>query len=216
MRKTLLKFGAVGAFIATLAMPAAVFAASPAVVTPSHLHGWQQYETAGGNVSFVETDGAPLGSGALELDTPAEPDAAQFDVDRTHNPVALTNVGTMGYSLKSTAGAQNAAPAYILGIDLEGDGAGEPFYAYYEPAYNGATDTRNWGDYTINNTSKFWSFTQAGNLGGTNGANLFTLDDVHAQFPSATVVELTLSQGTGNTGWTTFTDNVRFEGRQCR
>ncbi len=214
IRKFISKVTALG-FLAALALPFAASATpSTVVVTPANLQGWEIYTTGTGQMSFTYDNTSPLPPGALQIDTPANGDESQ--IYRNVTPTAISDVTKMSYSAKRLAGAAYAAPAYVVGIDKDGNTATttDEIYAWYEPVYDSSAPTSydTWQAYTLNtSTTPFWSFdTISAGKGGANGANLFTLNDVKAAYPNAKVIDITLNEGSGTPGWSTRADNVAF------
>ncbi len=210
--KRLATIGVIVAFAAPLAASAAP---TTVTVTPANLQGWEVYTYGGsGQVSFVYDNTSPLPNAALQLDTPANSDESQ--IYRNLTPTAISQVTKMSYSAKRLAGPTFAAPAYIVGIDTDGNTATttDEVYAWYEPVYDSSapTDYNNWQTFNLDtSTTPFWSFdTISAGKGGANGANFFTLNDVATTYPSAKVIDLTLNIGSGTPGWSTRTDNVSF------
>ncbi|MDB5176332.1 MAG: hypothetical protein JWM81_1190, partial [Candidatus Saccharibacteria bacterium] len=205
--------GALFSMIAALGAPAIALAATqPVVVTPSSLQGWQEYPGSG-QLSFVNDTTSPLPTGALQFDTPANPDEVQMYRDLT--PTAIKKINSMSYSAKRLAGPAYASPSYTLGIDTNNDNT-DDFYAWYEPVYNQPANTNydQWQTFTLDKTTtKFWSFSaiDSSGHGGANGANFFTLTDVQNDFPKAKVIDLTLNVGSGTPGWSVRADNVTFD-----
>jgi hypothetical protein len=215
IRRLISKVSALGLLAALLVPFAASASPSTVVVTPAHLQGWEIYTTATGQVSFVHDSTSPLPNGALQIDTPATSDESQ--VYRNVTPTPISSVTNMSYSAKRLAGATYAAPAYVVGIDPDGNTSdtSDEIYAWYEPVYDPSapTDYSNWQTYTLDTTTTpFWSFDtiDGSGHGGANGANLFTLNDVKAAHPNAKVIDITLNVGSGTPGWSVRADNVTF------
>ncbi|HRN90183.1 MAG TPA: Ig-like domain-containing protein [Candidatus Saccharibacteria bacterium] len=182
------------------------------VVTPTSLKGWQEYTQSGGDVSFVASSDAPLGSGALQLNTADDNNSVASVYVSTDVP--LSGINNLSYSTKQLVGPVGSAnPSYYLGIDADGSGTND-FYVLYETYWNGANIANQWQTWTINNnTGKFWSTKPVGTLGsnqgGSNDKN-FTLNDLKTAYPNAKVFEYGLNMGTYNPDWKSLVDDLSF------
>lgn len=176
----------------------------------------------GGYSSPVGTHGSAViaantatgGNAALLLDTPAN-ESYIWAIKNVGQP--LSAIASLSYKSQRVAGANHAAPALLLLIDRDGDtSTSDSFYTYYEPAYNypvASTDYSVWNTWNIDPaTSKFWSGATVGSLGGANGANMYTLDYVKSIHPNAAITSYRLNQGTGNTAWRTWVDQITVNG----
>lgn len=173
------------------------FADTATQVTPIDYQDWQVYKSTG-ELSFTDD--------ALELSTPSG--YVQIYRDAA-TPVAVNDIN-VSYQTKRLSGATHAAPSYVLGIDKDGNTAdtSDEMYAWFEPVYNSGSNYNSWNTWTLNQTAKFWSMSTVGTKGGANGANLFTLADVHSEFSNAKVIDYTINMGSGNDGWSALVDNV--------
>lgn len=176
-------------------------------VTRNELQGWEQYGP--GELEFVVDADAPIGNGALKISTTATGNYAQLDrIIPTAQVVSASDIN-VSYSTKRLAGAAHASPAFVLGIDKDGNLETEDlFYAWFEPVYNNseAKDYNKWNNWNVNASSFFW-------FNGDKPAEAVTytqtLNSVLVNLPNAKVASYTINQGSGNDGWVTLTDNVR-------
>lgn len=204
--KSAYKLMTVGGVLA-VALFAFAGSVSASNITPDTMGDWTIYGNTDFGTFVIDED---TSNGAVEFNTPAREDSVGLDIMVT--PTAIADLGNMNYVEKGISGAPHASPAYVLGIDTN-DTGNVDMYAWYEPVYNGGTDTSAWQTYTLDkSTTQFWSHTTVGTKGGANGANLFTLEDVVAAYPNAKVAEVSLNQGSGNDGWITRVDSLIFNG----
>lgn len=188
------------------------------VVTNVNPDGWSwggsAYPAGVPGTAVIMANSSTGGNGALLLDTPAN-ESWIWTIKDVADPLA--SVTALSYMSQRVAGSAHAAPGLLLYIDADGDtSTDDGFYIFYEPVYNYPVASTNYGDWNtwnINTTSsKFWSGTVIGGLGGANGANMFTLDHVKTTYPNAIVGAYQLNMGTGNTGWTAWTDKIAVNG----
>lgn len=167
--------------------------------------------------AIITANTATGGNAALQLSTPAKASYI-WGIRDTGVSDLLSDISEITYKSQRVEGSDSAAPALLLLIDRDGDttDASDTFYAFYEPYYNNnpaTTDYDLWNTWTINPaTSKFWSTSVVGDLGGKNGANMFTLDYVESKHMNATITAYRLNQGTGNTAWKTWVDQIAVNG----
>lgn len=192
--------------------------AAAGVATNVNPDGW----TWGGYSSPVGVHGSAViaantatgGNAALLVDTPAN-ESYIWAIKNVNQSLAA--VTQLSYKSQRVAGANHAAPALLLLIDRDGDtSTADTFYTFYEPIYNypvTSNDYNVWNTWNIDPaTSKFWSGATVGSLGGANGANMYTLDYVKSIHPNAAITSYRLNQGTGNTTWRTWVDQITVNG----
>lgn len=189
-------------------------AAAPGVVTNVNPDGWDWggWSSPAGihGSATIAANTATGGNAALQLTTPAN-ESYIWTIKDVAEP--LSGISSLSYMSQRVAGPAHAAPGLLLYIDADGDVAtNDGFYIFYEPVYNystASTNYDNWNTWAIDAaTSKFWSWTVIGGLGGANGANMFTLDHIKTTYPSALVTTYRLNMGTGNTGWQAWADKI--------
>ena len=175
--------------------------------------GWTHGSTqSGGSRDYVADSAAPLGKGALKLTT-TETTASKSQLSKSVANVRLDSIGDLKYYTKYIAGAPTAAVAYQLTIK---NLTGSPFGStnlVYEPYWNGTVDTSGaWQEWSVSE-GKFWSSSTVGGLtNGAGGPPLYTLQQVLALNPNATVSALLLNIGTYNVNYNVLADAVQFNG----
>ncbi len=187
-------------------------AAAPAteIVTPTNLNGWVKYGTATPGYTFESDPTAPLGNGALKLETINGSEYIQLDraLASSSTPVLASDIN-LSYSTKRLAGAATAAPAYVLAIDKDGNlnDQSDTFWAWFEPTYNdtGSEDYNNWNTWNLTASSRFW-FNGAKPAEAVNYTH--PLSEVLVSIPNAIVTGFTLNMGTGNPGMAALVDKV--------
>lgn len=179
------------------------------VVTDADLKGWMEYGTATPGYSFVTDANAPLGDGALKIETADGSTYIQLDRELGSSSVAVKASDiNLSYTTKRLAGVAHAAPAYVIAIDKDGNltTTSDVFWAWYEPVYNDSTTTNydEWNTWEITSASNFW-YNGAKPAGAVNYT---PLNNVLTGLPNAKVIGFTLNMGTGNEGWSALVDKV--------
>ncbi len=185
------------------------------VVSNQNLNGWTSTSTSGGSNSFVADATAPIGTGALNLQTSS--DVNSRTRLSTKVDVPLDEVTKLSYMTKQIAAADiiNGNATLRISIDTNNDGL-EDDQLMYEPYYNGfnGTTMTGWQTWDLT-TGKFWSnygeayngFDCQGEAGGYT-CN-FTLADVLVSESDAEVIGLIVSMGTYNVSQSVNVDRVQ-------
>jgi len=200
--------GALPAFLTQKAL-----AAGTTVVTPASSQGWTPSTASGGQVDYINSAGAPLGVGALELATNNTNDSVTHLTHSFDTP--LSSLSKLSYEAKVLTAPASVDATLRISINLNGDASTADDQLMFEPYYNG-TPTSDWQTWSINAAnSKFWSnegntYNGLGGPGAGAYATNFTLNDVLQDHPNATIVGLVLSVGTGNPSAQILVDNLVF------
>ena len=188
--------------------------AAGVAVTPADSQGWTATTTSGGQVNYVDVSGAPLGSGAVELDTASDNNAVAH-LSHTYN-TPLKDVSALSFEADqlSNGGNPSIDGALRISINFDGSGSTTDDQLMYEPYYNGTVTPNTWQTWNAAN-GKFWSnnsltYNGLGGVSAGSYASNFTLADVLHDHPNATVVGLTLSLGTWNPSSQILFDNLTF------
>jgi len=208
------------AFIALAALAAAaVFAsaafASTVVVGPGDAT-WGPSDTRGaGAAAFTTAYGAPAGLGfsALELSTSADPaDKADYWTAFS-TPAGFGDISNVSYWTYQASGSFAGADAALeLAVDVNGGTLqpGDFTTLVFEPYQNGTVVPGTWQQWNAR-SGGWWSTRTAGTLhAGGGGAPFYTLADVWAGNPDATVLAIGVNVGTNNPSYTVATDGVMF------
>jgi hypothetical protein len=181
------------------------------VVTTVNTRGWNTADTrTGGEVDFILDSSAP-GDGALELTTDATTAAkAQY---MHAEETALMDVTNLSYMTKYVSGPPHAAASYQLAVNLCGNTGFTTFV--YEPYQNGVVDTTGaWQPWDVD-AGQMWSSRSvtcgtSSVSAGSGGAPFYTLTQLQAAFPAATVIGFGINIGTFNPSYTVRADYVAF------
>lgn len=186
---------------------------STITVSPSNLNGWANSASSGASINFVHYS-SNVGSGALKFITPSDVNGSA----RTTKTVdlKLSEVTELTYDSKKEAGSSEAAVAFRLGLDTDGNGSEdlpivyEPYYNFtaHNPASANAAITSDWQTWDVLN-GKFWG---PWNPAGGYPTNK-TLAELTADFPEARIVRISLGVGTYNADWIVYADNVVVSGQ---
>jgi hypothetical protein len=205
-----LALGFIGANVAS--------AATPIVVTPMNTQGWSTADTRpGGAVSFVSDATAPAGIGALQLTTDITPTSKAQYMHEANIP--LSSVTDLSYYTKqNSATFAQGDPSYQIPVFLTGTSTGFTTLVF-EPYYNtaqGAVLPGVWQQWDVAN-GLFWSSKTItcsnGTIVGTpGGPATYTLDQIKAMCPEATVAGFGVNIGSNNPGYNVETDLVNFNG----
>lgn len=177
--------------------------------------GWSVADTrTNGHVSLVESNGAPLGRGALSLKTDATPepskDKAQFMMPAS---VALADVVQypMYYSTKQHSASFVAGlPSYQVAVNLLGtSGFTTLVYEPYNNEGNAAVQNGVWQQWNVGE-GKFWSTRAVGSLQPSQGTYQYTLAQILAEFPNAQVLGVGVNVGSNNPNYDTEVDGFAF------
>jgi hypothetical protein len=207
------------AVLAALLVTAAT--AATTIVAPSNAAalGWQTDNAGAGTEGWTNAYDAPpgLGSGALELRTGAENADKASIATSAVTGTALSEVSSLGYWTDRAAGPDVAAASLQVTISLGEDctdANANWTTLVYEPYWNTTSNTvpAAWTNWQITPTSgSFWSSktTCGGTLqAGHGGAPFYTLAQVAADYPNATLTELGVNVGTYNPGYDVAVDGV--------
>lgn len=166
----------------------------------------------GGGTAFVDSVGAPLGVGALQLDTDASTTAKAQLMTPLHVGTPLADVTDLGYWTKRLIGPEHAAASYQLMIDIDGDLSTAGFTTLvYEP-YHNKTVPAAWTEWDVD-AGQFWSSQTAGGFTrGFGGAPFYTLEDAKRLAPNAVVTLIGVNIGSNNPGYTVQADALTFQG----
>lgn len=220
-------FAAAIAAVVTAAVVVGVATAATIVVTPDNAAslGWDQTDNRGaGTVSWTDSFAAPsgLGSAALELTTGADNADKAFIATGAVNGSTLAGVSGLSYWTFRNAGPSYGAASLQLMISTGTsctDGSANWTTLVYEPYWNtsagagvAGTVPSAWTQWQITPTSGvFWSSksTCGGSLvAGAGGPPFYTLSQVQAAYPSATLMALGVNVGTYNPGYDVAVDGV--------
>lgn len=183
-------------------------------VTPLNTNGWVRSTPYPGytdaQVRFVNDAMAPVGSGAIRFDADASTDYTTWTYDVQSTNANASSID-LHYSTKRLAGPSHAAASLALMIDRDGDFATEDgFYAIYEPVYNktGSENFSAWNTWNVTQSSKFW-YAAGYAPKPTEAVNYTPLSTLLAIYPNAKIQTVDLNFGTGNSGWSVLTDNIK-------
>ena len=194
---------------------------STVVVTPTDTQGWAQSDTrTGGATNYVADSSAPLGSAALQLTTDST-NAAKADYMHAAD-LPLSQLNSLGYSTKQvTAGLPEYDASFQLAVDTNGSAPGGFTTLVYEPYWqnNQSPDAapvvaNQWQTWQVSDDSGyFWSTQSVGGMdAGHGGAPFYTLAQVKAMNPDATVLGYGVAIGSYNPSSTINVDAVQFNG----
>lgn len=233
-RQSSVKFRIVSTLIAVFALimqplislniPIALAIGSPVVVTESDHGNWSDVESqTGGAVAFVaDSSTLTTGNGALKLTTNATSNAKAHYQNYFTTPVALSDISnTMSYSTKQNSAAFIAGdPSYQITMNVYGDSGYNNFtYEPYVDKGNGAVVNGIWQNWNVG-AGKFYSShsysdTQTANnstIVSSQGDHTYTLAEIRAAFPSATVSGIGVNVGSNNPSYDVEADNLVFNG----
>ncbi len=211
-----------------LAVSVLVFAPAQATtvvdVTPSNPQGWANANVlSGGTRSTVYTDGAPYGFAAVRLTT-TDNTASKAQYRIAVPNINLSTLGDLSYWTKALSGPAGASATLQVEVRLTGGTFGTVSNLVFEPYWQDGTGSpapvvpNTWQHWTdMETTGLFWSSRTlaSGSCVLTNGAGgppLYTLPQVAALCPSATVVGIAVNVGTFNTNYDVLVDGVSFNG----
>jgi hypothetical protein len=197
---------------ALVAVGAAVAAAT--VVVTQNTTTWTQDDTrGGGTVTWTSTFHAPegLGSSSLELATTASTADKAGLYTHTMAGTPLADVTDLSYWTYQAQGPAVADASYQLQVET---GCGFTTLVY-EPYWNGTPTAATWEQWDVD-AGLFWSSKSItcgdGTLvAGAGGPPLYTLADVQAMFPDATVTGIGVNIGTFNPDYRVAVDGVQFD-----
>lgn len=195
-------------FIFALALLVNTTSASSAIVVSQFdASGWT-FNAVSNKYEFIKDDTAPIGEGSLDIYTEKEEDLVQLWYYFEGIPLEEFSGS---YDSIRLAGANHAAPSYWMPISLNDD-SGAYIWAAYEPAYNfnlADVNYNQWTTWKIDKTSKLWFL--GGPPAGSGLVNYqSTFVDILNKYPNAKVEGIVINQGSGNTGWHTRVDNVKY------
>lgn len=191
---------------------------SPIVVTETNTQGWAQNDTrTGGSTSFVIDDAAPLGNGALQLQT-NDTNEAKADYFHAAN-IPLSQVNDLAYSTKQLgANSPSTDASFQLAVDVNGpDVTGGFTTLVYEPYWQNDKnpDTApvvagEWQSWDVDQ-GFFWSSrTVEGLTAGAGGPPFYTLADIRTNYPNAQLLGYGVNVGSYNPSTTINVDRVVF------
>lgn len=221
-------FAAAIAAVITAAVAVGVATAATIVVTPDNAasFGWDQTDNRGaGTVAWTESFGAPsgLGSAALQLTTGTDNADKAFIATDSVSGSDLAAVSGLSYWTFRETGPSFGAASLQLTISTGASscttGESPSTTLVYEPYWNtgagagvAGTVPSAWTQWQITPTSGvFWSSktTCGGELvAGHGGAPFYTLSQVQAAYPSATMTALGVNVGTYNPSYDVGVDGV--------
>jgi len=213
MKTRLLALGA--AALAAVVGITASMAAGTVVVTPSHLNGWQATDVrAGGQINFISDPTSPLPSGALQLKTDSNTASKAQFMHPTSTP--LGSVTELSYYTKQVSGPPEADASYQLAVDLNGSAPGGFTTLVYEPYWNGTVVPMSWQQWYVD-SGRFWSSQSFSEgtcsvVNGAGGPPFYTLSQLQAACPNATVLGFGVNVGTYNLNYNVEVDGVDFNG----
>lgn len=211
------------------AVTAGVASAATIVVTPGNAAslGWSVTDNrTSGTETWTNSFGAPsgLGSGALELTTTADNSSKAYLATNASSGTSLSSVTGLSYWTYRAAGPAFGAASLQLMIDTGAattclSGQWSWTTLVYEPYWNSSagagvagTVPSAWTQWTITPSSGvFWSSktTCGGSLvAGAGGAPFYTLEQVLAAYPNATVSLLGVNVGSYNPSYDVAVDGV--------
>jgi hypothetical protein len=209
--------GVLGSTLFALGLPMTAAAAATVTVTPSNTQGWSTADTtAGGAVNFIEDTTAPAGAGALQLTTDATTAAKAQYMHAANTPLA--DVTELSYYTKqNSATFAEGEASYQLAVNLLGTSGFSTLV--FEPYYNtaqGAAVPNTWQQWDVD-SGLFWSSKTItcpnGVVAGTSGGPAaYTLAQIEALCPAATVTGFGVNVGSFNPGYDVETDLVDFNG----
>ncbi len=207
--------------LAALLFPAVASAATTVVVHPGDTGGWASADTRpGGTIDYVEASDAPLGEGALRLQTDETNNAkAQYMTDNNLG-TPLADVTDLSYWTKQVAASSAGGSAsFQLAVDLDGDISTEEGFTtlVYEPYWQNSAspdpapvEADTWQQWDVD-AGVFWSSRTVGGLtAGAGGPPLYSLADVLALNPDAVVLAFGVNVGTFNPNYEVLVDGVVF------
>ena len=218
--KTRMTTAVLGAAVLAMLLVTAA-SAGTTIVTSSNaaVLGWNQTDNRGaGAEDWTNAFGAPdgIGSGALELTTGSNnADKASIGTNAVAG-TPLESVTSLGYWTYRAAGPDAGAASLQVPISLGEDctdGNSNWTTLVYEPYWNnGGSAPSAWTQWQITpTTGEFWSSktTCGGTLvAGAGGAPFYTLAQVLAAYPNATLSGLGVNVGTFNPGYDVAVDGV--------
>lgn len=193
-------------------------AATTIVVTPTNTQGWSTADTRpGGEVNFVTDATAPAGVGALQLKTSTTTTAKAQYLHSANTP--LSSVTDLSYYTKqNSATFPEGAPSYQLITFLTGTSTGFTTLVFepYQNPLQGPVVTNTWQQWDVDQ-GLFWSTRTVvcpnGTILGTPGGPAsYTLAQINAICPNATVGGYGVNIGSNNPGYDVLTDLFNFNG----
>jgi hypothetical protein len=215
MKRLLLSFAAF-VVVGTTAI-AGASAATAIVVTQENPQGWSTADTApGGAVDFVADAAAPSGVGALRLTTDSSTTAKAQFLHGTN--FQLADVSELAYSTKqnSASFAQGDA-SFQLQVNLNGaTGFTTLVFEPYQNTAQGPVVAKAWQQWDVDQ-GLFWSTRTVscanGDVNGTaGGPATYTLADIVALCPDASVIQFGVNIGSSNPSYDVEVDLVDFNG----
>jgi Right handed beta helix region len=205
------------AAVTALGLASAASATTKTVVTAA-TPSWTQDDTRpGGSVQWTTAFHAPagLGSGSLELATDDTTAAKAGLYTHAMSGTPLSGVTSLSYwTYQGTASSPSGDASYQLQVDV-GDGTFTTLV--YEPYWNGAPTPATWQPWDVGGVgAMFWSSHTTPDLGhgnlvaGAVGPPLYTLAQVRAMYPDATVLGIGVNVGTFNPSYDIGVDGVGF------
>lgn len=198
------------------------YAAGEISVTPANMQGWSAVTTTGGQVDMVHAPGAPLGTGAAKLTTINDNDSRARLTTAAFSGTPLANVTQAGYSsFVQSAPILEGSVSYSIMIDVDGNLATttDRVSLNHEPYWqNDAGDPAPvvqgvWQNWDVAN-GKFWARNAAlGFMSDAGGPPLYTIANALAIAPNAVVTDVSVYIGSYNPAYTTYVDNVSFNGK---
>lgn len=218
MKKFIAKFSAVAVAAASAIAPFAASAATTVVVTPVNQQGWSTADTRpGGTVNFVVDPTSPAPDGALQLTTDATTTAKAQYLHEAN--VALADVTDLSYYTKQvSASFAGGDPSYQLVTFLTGTSTGFSTLVFepYQNPLQGPVVPNTWQQWDVD-AGLFWSTRTVvcpnGTVVGTPGGPAsYTLAQIQALCPDATVAGFGVNIGSNNPLYNVETDLVNFNG----
>jgi hypothetical protein len=194
-------------------------------VTQSNTQGWSSASSyadtrVGSNVSFIADSTAPSGNGALHITTNSSTTTkAQFM--KSANNVALSSItGPLGYATKQNSAPFSGADAsYQIQVFLNQNGPGTGYdtlgYEPYVSSGNASIVNATWQNWDVSAGKFYSSHTISNGTDGilkSQGTYTYTLNQIKALFPNATVIAYGLNVGSNNPSYDVEADNFTFNG----
>jgi hypothetical protein len=216
----LLKLSALSSAVAVMATPAA-FADGMVTVDSNDMHNWLGTTVEGGTTMFVDGAPAGLGSSSLQLKTTSSNlDKATYAHEEN---IKLSDLASASYWTKQeTASSLGGSASMTLGVDLNGDGTWdtnlvfEPYWQNELSADPSPVTSGDWQQWDVKG-GMLWSSRSYGTgdvalTAGHGGAPFYTLENIMANYPSATIVGIGVGVGTYNPDYAIDVDGIELNG----
>ncbi len=183
---------ATASLVSTLG-PLSASAATPLVVSPSHMYGWTfaQEDTATGSGSLVNGPGQPpLGSGSAELRVDST--GREVLASTAYNGTKLRDITTLRYSTYRQSGDAALAPSLSFDVDTDATVASSAYEGRltYEPYFTHTVSTGTWQTWdTMEDTGTGnWWFSRSPGSDKCPQSNPCTWAELTTDFPNAAIL----------------------------